>query len=152
MFIHFENYLIILTAILLGSMFFTECCYGFDVDASGNMVRTAIKFIEHPVYITFIATNCVLCIVSLFFWKKYLLQLRLEVIAFLLLLIFNIIFTCDFFKMKNDWSYTVYALFPLISLILTAIVIYKMVYPEGPRKGRRKVTEDEKAAAARTRL
>jgi uncharacterized membrane protein YoaK (UPF0700 family) len=149
MFKHIENYLIIIVAALLGTLLFSECCYGFDIDASGNMVRTAIKFIEHPVYVTFIATNLVLCIVSLCYYKKYLMQLRLEVITFILLLIFNIIFTCDFFKMHKAWSYTIFGIFPLITMILTGIAIYKMVYPAGPKRGKRVVTPEEKAEAGK---
>lgn len=143
MFNHIENYLIFAVTLMLGSLLFLPACYGFDVLSSGEMVKTTIMFREHPVYVTMAGTLTVLGIVSLVFYNKYLNQLRIEVISFLLLIIFNIIFTVDFVKMHGEWTYTLYALFPLFSLILTAVAIYKMVYPKGPEGGRRKVKAGE---------
>ncbi|MCI2082153.1 MAG: DUF4293 family protein [Bacteroidales bacterium] len=142
MFKHIENYLIIITFLLIGSLIFLPFCYGFDVGSGGEMIKTTIMFREQPVYITFVATISVLCLVSLYYFKKYLFQLRLEVISFLLLLIFNIIFICNFFKMHGEWSYTWYSIFPLISLILTGMAIYRMVYPAGPGSAPRKPEKD----------
>ena len=49
MFKHIENYLIIIVAALLGTLLFSECCYGFDIDASGNMTLPDPKTVNFDI-------------------------------------------------------------------------------------------------------
>ena len=125
MFRRFQTYLIIAATLLLGSMFFSNMCYGIiPTDApSETWERITIRFFERSQFLIMTFVTFSLCVIALFYHKKRLLQIRICLLNSIILFAFQIWILVEFMKLRPLYSLSVPSLFPIISIILLVLSI-----------------------------
>jgi hypothetical protein len=131
MFFRIQSLFLSIAAGLSISMFFTNMAKFVD--------GVTISFWEHPSVRIFILVVSVLGVIALSSFKKRLYQIRVCNLASLILLGFQIYLAVLFFKREPGMIFTINAVFPLVSAILTFI-------------GMRYVARDEAMVMAASRL
>lgn len=101
--------------------------------------NTTITFWEYVPTRIFILVTSVLSVIALFSFKNRMFQIRLCNLNTLILIGFQIYLAVLFFKREPEMIYTLYAVFPIVSAILTFI-------------GMRYVARDEAMVIASKRL
>lgn len=114
----FQTLLLLIVAGLLLSMFMTDMCY--TLTETG---RFAIRFIDRSQFLIFTFTTFVLAELTIANFKRRLLQIRICIINAILLTAYQIWILIEFFKLKEVYSITVPALFPVICVILLVLAI-----------------------------
>lgn len=110
-------YLAIAT-VLVVSMFFVN----FATVASGDASSAdAWKYTDKLAWLLFLISLASANIIALFTFKARLLQMRVSILAALLLVGFQIWIGVDFFKYRNDMVFSVSAVFPIVAAILDAL-------------------------------
>ena len=122
----FQTLLLLICAGLLISMFSADMCYVMvpgEGDASGELTRYAIKFVNRSQFIIFTFVTMVLSVIAIFYYKARLLQIRICIIDILLLLAYQIWILVYYFQFKSVYTFTVPTLFPLVCIILLLLAI-----------------------------
>lgn len=114
MFKRFQTYLLFIVSGLLLAMLFCDMCSAQDV---------SIKFTEKSQFLIFSFTTFALSVITICYSKKPLLQMRLCILNSLMLLGYQIWIIVYFFKLKEQFTFSIASLFPLISIILLVIAI-----------------------------
>ena len=125
MFKRFQTYLIIAAGLLIGSMFFSNMCYGvIPTDApSEQWERITISFFERSQFLIMAFVGFSLCVIALFYHKKRLLQIRICLLDSIILFAFQIWILVEFNKLKSLYSLSIPSLFPIIAIILLVLAI-----------------------------
>ena len=122
MFKRVQTWLIILATILTGSLMFTDLCYTLvPNEVTGEMERESISFLENQQYLVFAIVTFVLTIAAQFYHKYFHLQRRVCTICMLILFAFQCFIAYHFFMLKEAYSFTIFALFPIITIIILFI-------------------------------
>lgn len=121
----FQTYLIIAAALLLGSMLFSNMCYGvIPSDApSEQWERITISFYEKSQFMIMAFVSLSLCVISLFYQKKRIIQIRICLLNSIILVAFQVWILVEFFKLRPLYSLSIPSLFPIISIILLILAI-----------------------------
>ena len=122
----FQTLLLLICAGLLISMFCADMCYVMvpgEGDASGELTRFAIKFVNRSQFIIFTFVTMALSVIAIFYYKARLLQIRICIINILLLLAYQIWILVYYFQFKSVYTFTVPTLFPLVCIILLLLAI-----------------------------
>jgi hypothetical protein len=154
MFKRFQTYLIIAAGLLIGSMFFSNMCYGvIPTDApSEQWERITISFFERSQFLIMAFVGFSLCVIALFYHKKRLLQIRICLLDSIIIFAFQIWILVEFMKLRPFYSLSVPSLFPIIAIILLVLAIRHIAKDEatamfskavrtnntGNKKGRKK--------------
>ncbi|MDD2293964.1 MAG: DUF4293 family protein [Bacteroidales bacterium] len=109
--------MIFAVAAMLLAMMACDMCYA-TVDPS-----VTIKFTNKSQFLIFTFTTFALAIVSLFYHKKGILQMRICIINAILLFAYQIWIVWEFFKLKAAYSFTIVSIFPIVAMILLIISI-----------------------------
>ena len=107
-------------------MFSADMCYVMvpgEGDASGELTRFAIKFVNRSQFIIFTFVTMALTVTAIFYFKARLLQIRICIIDILLLLAYQIWILVYYFQFKSVYTFTVPTLFPLVCIILLLLAI-----------------------------
>ena len=125
MFRRFQTFLIIAAALLLGSMFFSNMCYGVaPTDApSETWERITISFYERSQFLIMAFVSFSLSVITLFYQRKRMLQMRICLLNSLILFAFQIWILVEFNKLKSLYSLSIPSLFPIIAIILLVLAI-----------------------------
>lgn len=125
MFKRFQTYLIIAAGLLIGSMFFSNMCYGvIPTDApSEQWERITISFFERSQFLIMAFVGFSLCVIALFYHKKRLLQIRICLLDSIIIFAFQIWILVEFNKLKSLYSLSIPSLFPIIAIILLVLAI-----------------------------
>lgn len=107
-------YLAIATA-LIGSMFF--CSFGTVIGPEGIAVET-FKYTHYLAWLLFLISLLSANGIALFSFRTRILQMRLCVIAALLLIGFQAWIAVKFFQMKDEMIFSFTAVFPIVAAIL----------------------------------
>lgn len=109
-------YLAVASALLI-SMFFTR----FATIAAPEGGELTIMYYEKAGYLTLLIVTLAANLISLFAFKKRVLQMRLAMFAAIVLVGFQILIIVDAIKVWNDMSFSVTALFPLVCIVLDVL-------------------------------
>jgi len=125
MFRRFQTYLIIAATLLIGSMFFSNMCYGvITTDApSEQWERITISFFERSQFLIMAFVTFSLCVIALFHQKKRMIQIRICLLNSIILFAFQIWILVEFMQLRPLYSLSVPSLFPIISIILLVLSI-----------------------------
>ncbi len=121
----FQTYLIIAAILLLGSMFFSNMCYGvIPTDApSETWERITISFFERSQFLIMTFVTFSLSVIALFYQKKRLKQIRICLLNAIILFAFQIWILVEFMKLRPLYSLSVPSLFPTIAIIMLLLAI-----------------------------
>jgi len=92
-------------------------------NGSGELVRYSIKFIDKSQFLIFIFTNFALSVITIAYFKVRMMQIRLCIMNSLLLLGFQIWIVVEYFKLNSVYTFTIFSIFPVISIILLLLAI-----------------------------
>jgi len=101
-------------SILVGSLFF--CTMATILGPDGTEVE--IRYYEKLAFLLFLISLFSANVIALFTFKARLLQMRVCVLAALLLIGFQIWIGVDFFRYRNEMIFSFTAVFPIVAAIL----------------------------------
>lgn len=132
-----------IASVLTGSLFF--CRMATVLGPDGASVE--IMYHERLAFLLFMISLLSANVIALLTFKARILQMRLCVLAALLLTGFQIWIGCDFFRYRNDMIFSFTAVFPAVAAILDLLAARAIALDEamvqsasrlrGPRKGRK---------------
>lgn len=122
MFKRVQTWIIILSTLLTGTLLFTDLCYTMVLnEITGKMERESISFLENQQYLVFTIVTFALTIIAQFYHKYFHLQRRVCTICMLILFAFQAFIVYHFFMLKDVYSFTIFSLFPTITIIVLFI-------------------------------
>lgn len=110
-------YLAIASALII-SLFF--CDFATRVGGEGEIVDTW-KYTDYLAWLLFLISLTSANVIALFSFKSRMLQMRVCVLAALILIGFQIWLGVEFFRYKNEMVFSLTAVFPIISAILDVL-------------------------------
>jgi len=121
----FQNFCFLAIAALMGTMLFCDMCHTQVVLLSepSQIEEVAIKFNESFAFIVLSASVLLSSIAGICGCAKPTFQLRCAVVSLTILLAFQIWIAVLFFRMKNQYIFSIAALYPLVSMILDMLAI-----------------------------
>ena len=131
-----------IAGILVGSLFFCKMATVLGPDGA----TAEIMYHERPAYLLFLISLLSANVIALFTFKARILQMRVCILAALLLTGFQIWIGVDFFRYRNDMVFSFTAVFPVVAAILDLLAARAIALDEamvqsasrlrGPRKRR----------------
>ena len=104
-------------SVLVGSMFF--CKFATILGPQGESVD--IMYYEKLPFLLFLISLFSANVIALFTFRSRMLQMRVSVLAVLLLVGFQVWLGVDFFRHKNEMVFSFTAVFPIVAAILDVL-------------------------------
>lgn len=120
----FQTLLLIICALLIASLWWTDMCVAVDSFAEdGTPLLETIKFTDYLPFLIMSIVCFSLTISAICYFSHRIIQIRLCIMQLLIQIGFQAWIVFEFFKLKVAYAFKIPALFPLVCIILLLLAI-----------------------------